>query len=121
MRNQIMQLARAKLSDFGLAMSLDMKRAGKTLAECEERYALKRFQRGFKLLTENERSLVWMDIVHAAGTSRAVVNINTRKFGIAGRTFLIASLGFAVFNVLTADDKTRQLAKEGTVFAAGAA
>ena len=39
MRNQIMALARSKLSDFGLAVSRDMKPNGPPLGYFEERYA----------------------------------------------------------------------------------
>lgn len=39
MRNQLMVLARSRLSDFGLAVSRDMKANGRALAELEESYA----------------------------------------------------------------------------------
>lgn len=121
MRNQIMELTRAKLTDFGLAVSREMKHSGPALATIEEKYSMKRYGRGFERLTQAERQAVWMEIVHAAGRSNPKVNISTRWYGIAGRTLLVASLAFSVYNVTTAEDKPRQAAKEGTVLAAGAA
>lgn len=121
MRNQIMELARSKLSNFGLEVSQDMKKAGPPLSHFEEHYALKRFKRSFSALSQAEKEAVWIDIVHAAGRSNNVVNMRVKWYGIAGRTLLVASLAFAVYNVATAEDKPRQAAKEGTVIAGGVA
>jgi hypothetical protein len=120
MRNQIMALARARLSDFGLALSKNMKTDGYPLSLLEEKYAVKRFGRTFSSLTQAERDLVWIDIVHAAGRSNPVVNMRVKWFGMAGRTFLVTTLAYAVYNVATADDPERQAIKEGAGLAGGA-
>jgi hypothetical protein len=120
MRNQIMMLARSRLSDFGLALSKNMKADGYPLSLLEEKYAGKRFGRTFSSLAQAERDMVWTDIVHAAGRSNPVVNMRVRWFGMAGRTFLVTSLAYAVYNVTTADDHERQAAKEGVGLAGGA-
>ncbi|WP_374594050.1 hypothetical protein [Aquabacterium sp.] len=121
MRNQIMELARAKLSNFGLAVSESVKKSGKQLQELEDVYALRRYQRAFSTLAQVDKEQVWMDIVHAAGKPQAAMNGFARWYGVAGRTLLIASLAYAVYSVTTAKDKTRQTAKEGTTLAAGVA
>jgi hypothetical protein len=121
MRNQVMILARSRLSDFGLAVSEAMKANGRTLAELEEAYARKHFGRTFATLTQAERDAVWMDIIHAAGRSNPKVNLQAKWFGIAGRTILVVTLACAVYHVATADDKVREAGKEGTGVAAGLA
>jgi hypothetical protein len=121
MRNQLMVLARSRLSDFGLTVSRDMKANGRALAGLEEAYAKKRFGRAFASLTQAERDQVWMEIVHAAGRSNPKVNLSAKWFGIAGRTILVVSLACAVYHVATAEDHVREAAKEGTGIAAGAA
>jgi hypothetical protein len=121
MRNQIMELSRSKLTDFGLAISRELKRDGPPLAHFEEHYAKKIFRRGFSALTDAERQAVWLEIVNAAGRSNKSVNMNVRWYGVAGRTLLVASLAFAVYNVSTAENKPRQAAKEGSTLAAGVA
>lgn len=121
MRNQIMSLARSKLTDFGLAVSREMKADGLVLPALQEKYAIKRFGRRFSSLGQTERELVWVDIVHAAGRSNPAVNIRVKWFGMAGRSLLIASLACAVYNVATAENRGRQVAKESSSFAAGAA
>jgi hypothetical protein len=120
MRNQIMMLARSRLSDFGAALSTDMKANGYPLSLLEEKYSSKRFGRAFSSLTQAERDLVWIDIVHAAGRSNPAVNLRVKWFGMAGRTFLVTSLALAVYNVTTATDHERQAAKEGASFVGGA-
>ncbi|MEN3113060.1 hypothetical protein ACFONG_15835 [Uliginosibacterium paludis] len=119
MRNQIMALSRSKLTDFGLAISRELKKDGPPLAHFEEHYARKNFGRAFSTLSEAERQAVWVEIVNAAGRSNKSVNMNVRWYGMAGRTLLVASLAFAVYNVSTAEDKPRQAAKEGSTLAAG--
>jgi hypothetical protein len=120
MRNQIMALARARLSDFGLALSKNMKTDGHPLSLLEDKYAGKRFGRTFSSLTQAERDLAWMDIVHAAGRSNPVVNVRVKWFGMVGRTFLIATLAYAVYDVATANNPERQAAKESVGLAGGA-
>lgn len=121
MRNQIMSLARSKLTDFGLALSREMKADGPVLPTLQESYAAKRFGRGFSSLGQAERELVWVDIVHAAGRSNRTVNMRVKWYGMAGRSLLVASLASAVYNVATAEDRGRQAAKESSSFATGAA
>lgn len=120
MRNEIMMLARSRLSDFGAALSKDLKADGCLLSLLEEKYAGKRFGRVFSSLTPAERDLVWIDIVHAAGRSNPVVNVRVKWFGMAGRAFLVTSLAFSVYNVTTAADHKRQAAREGASLAGGA-
>jgi len=121
MRNQILELTRARLSDFGLSISEEIKRTGPPLRYFEERYAIKRYARSFSTLTQVERDSVWLDIVHAAGRSNPRVNLSVRWYGIAGRTLLIASLALAIYSVAEANDKPREVAKQGAIFGAGAA
>jgi len=121
MRNQIMTLARAQLTDFGFAVSNGIKEEGKTLDWLQQKYSEERFGRRFETLAHAEREAVWIDITHAAGRSNLVVNICVRLYGAAGRAFLITTLAAAVHRAATAGDKTRQFAKEGVTLASGVA
>lgn len=121
MRNQIMELARAKLSDYGLAVSKDIKQKGLLIEELQDKYSLRRFGRVFKGLTESERNAVSMDIIEAAGRSNPRVNLSAKYFGVAGRALLIVSLAISVYNVIEAEDKTRQTTKEVIVAGSGLA
>ncbi|MGH8083978.1 MAG: hypothetical protein ACREPV_01705 [Lysobacter sp.] len=121
MRNQLMDLARANLSDFGMAVSRDMKPGGPPFTYFEEKYAKDMFNKPLQALTQPEREAVWLKIIDKAGQSNPKVNLRVKYMGVAGRAFLVLSLGMAVYNVASAEDKTRQVAKEGVSFGAGLA
>ncbi|NMM38438.1 MAG: hypothetical protein HHJ09_13210 [Glaciimonas sp.] len=121
MRNQIMELARAKTSDFGKALARDLKPKGLGLSTLEETYAKRLYGRTFETLTEVEKKAVWTQIIHKAGQSNPKVNMRVRFFGIAGRALLIATLAVAVYNIVEAEDKPRQTTKEGVTLGTGIA
>lgn len=120
-RNQVMELTRARLTDFGLAWSKDMKAAGLPLDHMQSRKAQELFGRAFESLSSSEKDKVWVKIVESAGKSNPRVNMRVKLYGAAGRVFLVATLAFAVYNVATAEDKPRQAAKEGATVAGGVA
>jgi ribosomal protein S7 len=121
MRNQLMELARARTSDFGQALARDMKPNGLGLVPLEEKYAQQMFSRGFDKLTQAEKESVWTQIVHKAGQSNPKVSMRMRLFGNAGRVLLVISLAVAVYNIVEAEDKTRQTTKEGVTLGSGLA
>jgi hypothetical protein len=121
MRNQIMELARARTSDFGTALARDMKPNGLGLVPLEEKYAQQLFRRSFAALTQAEKESVWTQIIHKAGQSNPKVNMRMRLFGVAGRALLVFTLAVAVYNVAQAEDKPRQATKEGVTIGTGIA
>lgn len=121
MRNQIMELARSKLTDFGLALSKDMKAAGRPLDYMQTLKAKELYGKAFEALSAAERDAMWLKIVDSAGKSNPKVNKGVSWYGMAGRTLLVATLAFAVYNVATAEDPQRQAAKEGVTVAGGVA
>lgn len=121
MRNQIMELARARSSDFGKALARDLKPDGKTLMSLEQTYAQRLFGKSFEVLTAAEKESVWTQIIHKAGASNPKVSMRMKLFGVAGRGLLIATLAISVYNIVEAEDKTRQTAKEGVTIGAGVA
>lgn len=121
MRNQLMELSRAKLTDFGLALSRNMKERGKQMAELEVRYANELFKRDFAKLGYAEKQAVWRRIIERAGKANDKVNMIGRVGGIAGRVLMITSLAIAVHAVVNAEDKPREAVKQGVGIGAGIA
>jgi hypothetical protein len=119
-RNQIMELTRAKLTDFGLSLSKDMKQAGRPLEYMERRKALEMFGREFEALAQADKERVWLKVVESAGKSNRAVNVGVGVVGVAGKCFLVATLALAVYHVYTSDDVARESTKEGLTIAAGA-
>ena len=119
LRNGILDAARIKSSDIGRAKAEALKEAGKTLQDLEEHYARKFFKKTFSALSIEERNRVWMEIVEASGRPRPAMNMKAARLAKVGRGLVFASIGFAVYNISTAEDKPRQIAKEGTTAGAG--
>jgi hypothetical protein len=86
-RNQIMELTRAKLTDFGLALSKDMKASGRPLDYMQSLKANEMFGRPFESLTSVQKEKVWVQIVESAGKSNHGVNMRVKLYGAAGRVF----------------------------------
>jgi hypothetical protein len=113
LRNEILRLARADLTTFGLALSKDMKPDGKPLEYYGEKNANELFNRPFEQLTKSEQDAVWRYTIDRAGNANGTVNGFAKLYGHAGRALLVMSLAIAVYRVLESDNKTRQGAKEG--------
>ncbi|MCE5225937.1 MAG: hypothetical protein LLG05_08755 [Porphyromonadaceae bacterium] len=118
-RNLIMEQIRKITSDLGRAKSKALKPHGRSLGELEEIYASKLFNKSFNALSEGERNQVWLMIVARSGKPDEAVNMKVRKFGRAGRLFLVFTISVAVYNVASADDKTTAAAREGTALSGG--
>jgi len=119
LRNAIMDAARLKTSDLGRAEAQAAKAVGRTLVELQEYYAQKLFKRAFDSLSTPERNRVWLEIIEAAGRQRPSFNIKAARLARLGRAFVVLSVGIAVYNVATAEDKQRQAVKEGATAGAG--
>lgn len=118
-RNSIMESARLQSSDIGRAQAEALKQTGKTLAELEEHYARKLFNKSFGSLTQSDKNRVWMEIVEASGRPRPTMNAKSARMARLGRAFVLLSVGIAVYNVATAENKGRQVVKEGATAGAG--
>ena len=119
LRNAVMELARLRTSDLGLAFAKDMKPGGLDLGQLTERYALDRFKRSASQLTNAERATVMEMIIESAGRTNADVNRAMVLAGRAGRGLILVSVGIAIYNISTSDDPGRAAVREGTVAGAG--
>jgi hypothetical protein len=119
MRNQLLDAARLKSSDIGKAVAEQIKKSGKTLAELQEYYALKLFQKAFKDLPKSEQNRVFLKIVGASARPNKGVTAMARNFGKVGRGLIVVALAVSVYNVVTADDPGREVAREAVGFGAG--
>lgn len=125
MRNEIMEWARTKTSDYGLASAKAQKRVGRTLDDLLEQYSQSKFKKPFSELDLAHRDTVFLEIVNSSGRPKATVSARVARLGHAGRTLWILSLGVAVYNIASAEDKGRATGREaasvGGGFAGGAA
>lgn len=115
MRNALLDAARLRTSDIGRAGAEALKATGKTLTELETWYAAKLFKKAFSDLADAEKSEVWLAIVEASGRANGAVTARALRFGKIGRGLIVVSVAIAVYNVATAENKGRQVVKEGDI------
>lgn len=125
MRNEIMEWARSKTSDYGLARARAMKKTGRTWESILDQYANRAYKKTFSQLTAGEKDEVFLAIVNSSAKPNAKVSAKVARAGHAGRILWFISLGVAAYNIASAEDKARATGREaasiGGGFAGGAA
>ncbi|MGF6879238.1 hypothetical protein [Paraburkholderia sp. MM5477-R1] len=120
MRQQILELTRMRTSPTIRAYVTNLKRTSPSLASLAEKNAQALFKRPVSALSETEQSAVWLRIVQSAGTDRTSASTLARKLGTVGRRLLLVSVAVGVYEVYKAENKPREIARQGTIAAAGA-
>ena len=121
MRNEVMELARAKTSSMGQSVAIILKDKGIPLEELFIKYAASKFGKAPKQLSAAEMDVVALEIVAAAGRTNATVNTAMRGLGKAGRAFWVLTALVAAYNIGTAKDKAVAAGREGANIAGGMA
>lgn len=119
MRNSIMEASRIKSSDIGRAQAISLKSKGLLLEELTEKYAQQFFKKSSSALSEAERNQVFLEIIKAAGRDRSRETARALRFGKLGKGLWVLTIGIAVYNVTTAEDKTEAVTREGVGIGGG--
>jgi hypothetical protein len=121
MRNQIMELQRARSTDFGRALARDLKARGVTLEESIARAMRKLELAGqpFAELTGPQQRAVFEEVIEAAGRTRPAVNDSIPRFRAASRSLWLATAVIAAYNVGTAENPWWQTGREAANAAGG--
>lgn len=119
MRNQIMDLARRRSSPTARVYATRLKMVGRSLSELTEKYARRLYGNGFSALSAERQASVYLEILRAAGRPDPGVMRLAERLGQAGRRVLLVSFAIAVYEVVQADDKPREIARQGSLAAAG--
>ncbi|MBX3421500.1 MAG: hypothetical protein KF752_08090 [Pirellulaceae bacterium] len=118
-RNSIMDAARIRSSDIGRAQAEAFKGSGLTLQALEEKYAQRLFNQTFDKLSSAQKNQVWLTIIESSGRANPAMNAKAAKVANAGKALVFVSAGIAVYNIATAEEKGRQVVKEGATAGAG--
>lgn len=119
MRNHILDAARLKTSDIGRAAAVNLKAQGLTLPQLLEKYAQSMFKKSFSALSDVQKEQVYLSIVESSGKARPAVNLKTQRLGRLGRGLMVISIGIAVYNISTAEDKLDAAGREGAGIGGG--
>lgn len=125
MRNEIMEFARVKSSDFGRAKAKALKAKGLDLDQLTDKYAQKIFKKSFSQLTDAQKNKIYLSIVESAGRANPKVSAKASRLGKVGKGLWILTACIAIYNVSVADNKIKAAGREsaniGGGFGGGAA
>jgi len=119
MRNEILEAQRLRTSDIGKALAIKLKTAGLTLPELTEKYAQNKFGSSFIKLSPANKNKVYLEIIDSAGRPRPSMNATANKYSKLGRGLLVVTMGVALYNIATAQDKLKATARESAVIGGG--
>lgn len=119
MRNHLMEETRAASSAQGRAYVESLKKKGRTLEWLLDKYAQDHFKRPFVGLSESEKSRVYYSVIESASRDRANVSALTARLRIMGKVCLVMTAVLAVHAVAIADDKPRELVRQGAAIGGG--
>jgi hypothetical protein len=121
LRNQIMDLARLRSSATGRAYATRLKQSGKTLGELAEKYAQRLCGKAFGALSESQQTAVYTEIISAGGKADPAVMTISQNLGRIGQRLFLISLAIAIFEIARAENKPREVARQGVLASAGIA
>jgi len=119
LRNRIMELARRRSSPTARAYAMRLKREGRSVSELSEKYAQRLYGDPFSALSERRQASVFKEIIQASSRPDEGVMRLAKQLGRAGRRLLLVSLAVAVYDVAEADDKPREVIRQGALAGAG--
>lgn len=121
MRNKIMLEHRKFTSAQGLAIVQKKKPDGRTLASLFDRYAQQLFKKKYEALTQTEKTKIHYTILEAAGRDDASVTKGTQKMRMMGKIGILVTAALATYEILNADNKVKETARQGLIIGGGAA
>ena len=120
-RDDLVKQARKEGTALARSIAEHLKKDPPALAELEKHYAAKLFEKPFDQLSRVDKTGVWEEVIRAAGRDNGVVSRTVNNLGKAARGLWVLSAAISAYNVLTADDKLKALAKEGVSLGGGIA
>jgi BMFP domain-containing protein YqiC len=118
-RNTILDASRARQTTLGHAVSKAMKEEGRALGELIEHYAQQKYGRAFQHLDEVQREAVFVEIIEASGRARKSATTLAARLRWGGRVFWVFTLGVAVYNIGSAENKAWAAGREGATLGGG--
>ncbi|EKG36546.1 hypothetical protein Pav013_4047 [Pseudomonas syringae pv. avellanae str. ISPaVe013] len=120
MRNKIMMEHRKFTSAQGLAIVQRKKKEGKGLKTLLDMYSENLFQKGYDSLSEVEKNKVHYAILESSGRDNAKFTTGTKKMLIMGKLGVLVTAALATYQILNADNKPKEAARQGIIVGAGA-
>ncbi|MDR6160523.1 hypothetical protein [Pseudomonas fluorescens] len=120
MRNKIMMEHRKFTSAQGLAIAQRKKKDGKGLKTLLDIYSENLFQKGYDSLSDVEKNKVHYAILESSGRDNARFTAGTKKMLIMGKLGVLVTAALATYQILNADNKPKEAARQGIIVGSGA-
>jgi hypothetical protein len=121
MRNKILMEHRKWTSAQGLAVVQKKKSDGRTLKWVLDRYSNDLFKKSYESLSAAEQKKVHYIILEAAGRDDAKFTKGTKKMMIMGKLGILVTAALATYQILNAENKPKEAARQGIIVGGGAA
>ncbi|MCP1117696.1 hypothetical protein JOE11_002341 [Robbsia andropogonis] len=106
-------------SPQGVARAQEIKLNAKGFDFYLNKYAEQQFGRSFLTLSETERGSVYYAVIESAGRDNARVTAKAAKMQALGKSLILFTAVLAVGEIVHAKDKVREVARQGSIIAAG--
>ncbi|MDH1260180.1 MULTISPECIES: hypothetical protein [Pseudomonas] len=120
MRNKIMMEHRKFTSAQGLAIAQRKKKDGKGLKTLLDIYSENFFQKGYDSLSDVEKNKVHYAILESSGRDNARFTAGTKKMLVMGKLGVLVTAALATYQILNADNKPKEAARQGIIVGSGA-
>lgn len=121
MRNKIMAEHRKFTSAQALAKAEKHKLAPPTLGELLDKYADKEFGKKYAELTPDQKSKISYKIIESSGRDNAKVSKGTARLKVIGKVGILVTAALATYEVINAENKKKEAARQGIILGGGAA
>ncbi|ROM91084.1 hypothetical protein [Pseudomonas brassicacearum] len=121
MRNKIMFEHRKLTSAQGLAIVQKKKKAGKTHADVLNEKSQAQFNKNYEQLSKTQQKEVLYRALERSGSANAKFTSGTKIMSVMGKVGIIMTAVLATYQILNADDKAKETARQATILGGGAA
>jgi hypothetical protein len=121
MRNKIMFEHRKWTSAHGLAIVQKKKRAGKTHLENLNEKSQTQFNKNYEQLSNSQKKEVLYRALERSGGGNTKFTAGTKAMTAMGKVGIILTAAIATYQILNADDKPKETARQVTILSGGAA
>jgi hypothetical protein len=119
MRNKIMIEIRAKTSAQGVAIAEREKMVARTLEQLLDDKAIKRFGEKFAELDASKKNSVHYEIIESSARPSAKFNTRNQVLKVAGKVLIVVTVAYAAYEIVNAENKSKEAIRQGTVISAG--
>lgn len=119
MRNKIMMEHRKFTSAQGLAIAQRKKKDGKALKTLLDIYSENLFQKSYDSLSEVEKNKVHYAILESSGRDNTKFSAGTKKMLVMGKLGVLVTAALATYQILNAENKPKEVARQGIIVGAG--